>query len=978
MKQFRRIVFLTAFCLCSMYPLNVAAQATSGTIAGVIRSAAGSPVAGVSVTVRNQDNGATRRVQTDTLGRYRSSLLPLGSYEVTAERSGYFAAQQSGIVLRIAQTITVGLTMRPSPGESSAIAARQPLIDRDRKQPSTTLDSRFVANLPVRGRKFLDLGVLVSGATEFGDRETSATADFSGVSHFYANGLVDGMDAYQAFSNLPKAKFLVPFEYNQSAIQEFQVMAGNFSAEFGRSAGGLVNVVTRSGTNQWHGEASYFFMDSALNSIPRFAATKPDTGEHLIGGALGGPLINDRLFIFGDYGKQIRNEPMIVSPGTVLDGSEATLASITNPDERQRFLDARDFVQSLVGGFDRDIDQYTGLIRADWRPNATHAVSARFNYQNLHATNVPENGFNTPIVSGMAVSNNGRVQVNNGSLVMQWTAALSAGLLNEARMQFAPSTERQIPNAPGPQVRIGSGRTGIAFGRRDVFPSDLREKRWQWLDNVTVVRGGHEIKTGVDVQHISDRYISLTAVDGSYQFSTLRDFGNGRFNAYTQGFGNPEDSTVSPYYSAFVQDNFRATSNVSVNLGLRYEYQQLDQPSKANPQLPRTGVIPQDKNNFAPRVGISWQPVSNLVVRTSYGIYYGPLPLQVNSVGKTQNGVIQDVRDFRGPAATGIVYPNVFPKNTDPSTLAPGASIVVFSPDFVAPYVQHVNLEVERQIRSDFSVSTGWMYTKGTKLRSNEDINLFPPGQRVVSIQDTARNISGLIAVPFFSSVRPMPYFNQVDEFRSDNNSVYHAFVVQVNKRYSSGLQFLSNYTLSKLIDRNQAPGNQIQCCTSDNVYDVGAERGLGRRDQRHRVNFAAVWELAHGLRVNGIVKAGSGRPYTAMITGDSGGDLNGNGSRGGDRAPFFGSNTFIGPGYASLDASIQKVFSIEGKSVHVGIEAFNLFNRANYLRPAPEYYTLTNVQGGISRLDGPPPSFGKPADAMRSRELQLVARFYF
>src|SRR5262249_26444313 len=159
-----------------------------------------------------------------------------------------------------------------------------------------------------------------------------------GVNHFYANGLVDGVDAYQAWSNLPKAKFLVPYEFSQSAIREFQVMPGNFDAEFGHSAGGLVNVATKSGTNRWHGDISYFFGDSALDAAPRFAATKPKTRDQLVSGSIGGPLVRDRLFIFGGADLQRRTEPMIVTFGTVLDGFDTTLASITNPDERQRLL----------------------------------------------------------------------------------------------------------------------------------------------------------------------------------------------------------------------------------------------------------------------------------------------------------------------------------------------------------------------------------------------------------------------------------------------------------------------------------------------------------------------------------------------------------------------------------------------------------------------------------------------------------------
>src|SRR5262249_34267815 len=454
-------------------------EATTGVIEGTVRSENGSGLPAALVTITNQDDGTQRRIATDLLGRYRSPSLTLGSYQVAAERQGFITVQQSDIVLQIAQTLNVSFTLKQASGEAVTVVARQPMIELERKQSSTTLNHRFLDNLPVRSRKFLDLGVLVPGATEFGERDTNATADFSGVNHFYADGLIDGTDAYQAWTNLPKAKFLVPFEFSESAVREFQVLAGNFNAEFGRSAGGLVNVVTRSGTNEWHGEGSYFFSDDALNSKPRFAATKPKTPELVLGASSGGPLVKDRFFIFGDYSQQIRTEPLIVTSGTVLDGFDATLASITNAAESQRFLTARDLVRSFTGDFTRDIDQYTSLIRADWHPTSIHAISARFNYQNLHATNVPENGFTTPIVSGMAVSNNGKAQVDNGSFSAQWTASISPRWINEARMQFAPGTERQIPNAEGPQVRIGSERSGITFGRRDVFPSTLDEKRWQ-------------------------------------------------------------------------------------------------------------------------------------------------------------------------------------------------------------------------------------------------------------------------------------------------------------------------------------------------------------------------------------------------------------------------------------------------------------------------------------------------------------------
>jgi hypothetical protein len=462
--------------------------------------------------------------------------------------------------------------------------------------------------------------------------------------------------------------------------------------------------------------------------------------------------------------------------------------------------------------------------------------------------------------------------------------------------------------------------------------------------------------------------------------------------AYTQGFGVPEDTTVSPYYSAFIQDNIKLGSTLSMNAGIRYEYQDFGVATLTNPQFPQTAHVPRDKNNFAPRLAFAWQPVPKFVARTSYGIYYGPLPVQVNSVAKTQNGVFQTLREFRGPTVTGApVYPQIFPADPKPQVPIPGARIIAFSPDFASAYIQQVNFELEREILADLSVSSGWLYTKGTRLRSNVDTNLFPPGTRTFEVRDTARNVATLLTVPSFGgpASRPFPFFDQISEFRSDNNSVYHAFFVQLKERYSHGVQFLFNYTLSKLIDRDPAPGNQITCCSSDNPFDSGNERGVGRRDQRHRVNLAAVWDLPNveggspllsvlrGWRVSTITKAGSGRPFVPTVTGDQGGDLNLDGLRG-DRVPLFSRGTFIGPGYATVDLGLHKVFSWEGKSIDAGFEAYNLFNHANYLRPVTDYYTLTNVQGGISRLQGPLPSFGTPQEATRSREMQIVLKFYF
>jgi hypothetical protein len=973
-------------------------QWMNGTIEGTVTSETGAPVAGATVLLKNRNNGSQRQIRTNPQGRYRALQLPLGVYDIEVQQPGFSTARQTGLVLSVAQRLDASFRLNPPAGREIANPVVVPaVLDTTRQFPAAAINRKLVENLPLVGRKFLDLGVLVPGGTESGDRDTSATAVFSGVNHFYTNMTIDGGTALQAWSNLPRGKFMVPYEFSPNAIEEFQVLTSDFPAEFGRSAGGLINIVTKSGTNQWHGDASYYLSDSAWNATPRFASSKPDTQQQQIGGSLGGPLVGNKLFLFSNYDQQTRNEPVIVTPGTVLDGFDTTLATITNQAERQRFIAAGDFVRSQLGDFDRDLDNRTFLARTDWQAAPNHSITTRYNFQDFDANNVPENGFNIPISSGMALSNLGRVGVKNHSLVTVWNAAMSPSVFNEARLQFAFGREDETANTNDPQVRIGNQRTGFTFGRRQNFPTLLRETRWELADNLTLSRGRHEFKTGMAIDRAADRGTSLPSRAGAYQFNNLRNFANGRYQQYVQAFGTAEDRVVSPIYGVFFQDNIKVGINFNVNIGVRYEFQDLMSPSVTNSQFPQTGQIRNDKNNLAPRFGFSWSPGAShrQVLRGSYGIHYAPLPLLVNSFARTQNGITQYTLTYRGAADNRGASPDApeYPAILPPQPPGARSDITVFSRDFATPYVQHANLEIEREIISDLNASVAWHFTKGTRLRRNDDINLFPPVLQTVQVRDTQRNIFGPYAIYSFGgpAARPFAAFNQIDEFAFDNNSVYHALVLQARKPYGNGLQFLFNYTWSKLIDSEEAPGGQTLCCSTENPF-ARDERGLARRDQRHRANLAVVWDLPSltnsssvarhalgGWRFSGILKAGSGRPYTATITGDNSGDLNGDAVRGGDRAPFFGRNTFTGPGYASADTSLEKrLFVREQKSLGVSLEVFNVFNRANYLRLVTDYFNLRNQPDGSILLEGPLPSFGMPQDATRSREVQLALKFKF
>jgi hypothetical protein len=991
-------------CLCLLRSDTFGqSQAVNGVIEGTIVDARGASLPDVTVVIKHQDTGLERQVETDKAGRFRATLLPVGNYEVAARHTGFAPSRRAGVVLELAQTLNVDLTMNAEGiGLNDNLLTKGSSLETERKQPSTRLNERFINSLPVSGRKFLDLGVMVPGATEFGERDTQATADFAGISHFFSGMLADGTDAYQAWTHLPRGTNLVPFEFSQDAIREFQVLSSSFTAEFGRSAGGLMNVITKSGTNLWHGDVFYFITGSSLNAAPRFAVQEPDSSQQQFGGVLGGPIKKDKLFLFGSYEQQIRSDPVQVTSGTVLTGFDNVLASVTNIEERQRLLQARDFTHSQVGNLDRDLDQLSLLGKTDWQINPQHRLSARFNHQNFKATNVPANTFDIPaVITRSAPSNNGRVTVKNNSLVLQAGSLFSSQLVNEARFQFAFGDERTTPNAPGPQVRIGSESGGFVFGGSENQPASLDEHRWQGLDNVTVLKGRHEIKTGFDINRVSDGSVFLRAVEGSYRFNDLRDFANGRYLSYLQGFGIPSVDVVNGYYNFFVQDTFKVTSGFSLNFGFRYELQHLQQPTVTNPEFPQTQQpTSDDRNNFAPRFGFAWTPgARKTVVRGNYGVYYAPLPIQVNGAALTNNGVYQASRLFRGPAdpqgaSPGAPnYPEVKPADFSLQSPSPGARIVAFSPDFTHPYVQHFNVEIERELATDLTLASGWLFTKATRLRRNDDLNLFPPAPEAVDVRDSRMSLFGPVTISSFGgpASRPFPFFDQITEFKFDHSSSYHSFFVQANKRYGRGFQFLANYTLSKLIESGFTAGNAVDCCASENPFDPRDERGLGRRDQTHRFNFAAVWDtpglatdnfvakhLLNGWQLSPIVKVGNGRPYTATVTGDLGGDVNRNRDPL-DRAPFFGRNTFRGPGYAAVDLRVQKTARFDnGKSIQFIVEFFNLFNRGNFLRPYTDYYTLIEIAGGPNRLEGPLPTFGQEYNALRSREIQFAIRFSF
>lgn len=932
-----------------------AQTAATGNIEGVVTDPTGAVLPGVAVVVRNTETNATREAVTDGDGRYRASALPPGIYEVTVSLSGFSAKPISNIAVLVGQTHPVDVRMSPAGlTETIEVRADASVVDTARTDVSTVVGERAIANLPINGRRWENFVLLSPGVTNDGG---FGLVSYRGVSGLYNNNTIDGVDNNQAFFSEARGRTRASYSVSQAAIREFQVGVSNFSAEFGRAAGGTVNAVTRSGTNTSRGEAFYFIRDDAFMAREPFATTVPDERRQQFGVSAGGPIRTDKLFYFVNFDQQLRTFPGFVrtSNPTFYD------QSCTAPG-----CDAtKEFFRSLEGFFDREGNNRIFFGKIDAPINNRHTLTAQYN---LHRWN-SDNGIQTqPILNGTANSANGEDIVKTDFAVVSLNSVLSQRWLNEFRTQIGRDFEAQNPNSEGPSTTVTGG---ISFGMPNFLPRPKYpdERRYQVINNVTYYAGAHSLKAGLDINYVTQDIINLFQGGGVYSYGNLQsiaadcpkgssgctplaDANRGRhYNNYIQQFdlrggdlrGDAYFTTTD--YNFFLQDTWNATARVTVNAGVRYEYQKLPQPGEAevkgivlngNPAYPQTTSFNQDKNNWGPRVGVTYDVLGDhsTMVRGGYGLYFGRTSNSVLFSALTNNAVTFATYSFNATSAGAPTYPEVL---TAPPT-GPGSrpNIQFLSPELERPEVHMADLVLERQLPWDITGSASYLYSRGTHLPTFIDRNLPAPNAEITYVL----NGQSLGTFPFYRGSRPDAAIGSAIEVVSDVESTYHALVLAANKRFSQGLLFNVNYTLSKARDTGQNSTTFISnFMTVFDPNNIAAEEGLSNTDRRHR--FVASWHYApaflYGVQVGGVFTAESGLPLDATI---ASGGLTGtgavlttasNGAGGSFRAPFEERNAYRQDGRKTLDFRLSKEFDLGGRKRIVALaEAFNLFNWRN------------------------------------------------
>ncbi|MBI4749857.1 MAG: TonB-dependent receptor [Acidobacteria bacterium] len=986
--------------LAAVAPTLAQARATGGAIEGTVTDPTGAVVAGATVTVKNIQNGLEREVTTAEDGVYRIPALDVGTYDISIKVEG-FAPQTVRTELLIGRTSVVNfsLTVGSSGGEIINVTAdAASIVETTRTQQSANVNDRAIRELPVNGRNFLEFVRLTPGVNT---DPRGGDISFGGLRGTANSLLIDGADNNNTFFGQTIGRTgsgRGPYQFSQSSVREFQVNTNSFSAEFGRAGGAVINVVTKSGTNEFHGDANIYFRDRSLNAEESIAKAnrrpKPRNRIYQFGGTLGGPIAKDRAFFFFNYDGQRNTEPQPVILG-VAPPSDPVSQAVANQ------------LRAFTGNYDRKFDQDVFIGKVDWRINDKNQYSVRYNRQNFTGTNLENSGPQS------ALEHTGNSLVTTDTLTNQLTTIVKPNLINELRVLFSRDKEPGASNSTNPEADIRQGGIPIlAIGRNNFSPRETTEKRFQVIDTMSYLRGAHNMKFGVDVvvNRIFNFFPGLFS--GVYSFTSYADFADGKpGGGYRQAFaGEGTDGPISRpnsnEFAAFFQDDWSVTPRLKFYLGVRYDVQRKSEPPIANsdPQLAAFNIstkgINQDTNNFAPRLGFAWQPFDDggkTVIRGGYGIFYGRTPSIMLGTAHTQNGISVRTLSFSGDNVPS--YPGNF--TTPPTTGVPATpSLYFFAKDYVDPMIHQGSFGIERELTKDLSLSVSWLMVRGVRQSRSRDINFSAPVSQLVNVRtSTAINfangqplgtLTGTLFIPRYGA-RPATRFDRLTQFESTGDSIYHGLVVALNKRFSQNFQGLISYTWSHAID-NKPDQTSVVVGVDDfknqeDPLNTAAERGDGESDTRHRFVLSYSWDLAYarnlsnpvakaildGWSLSGILTATSGRPYSATV----GGDLNGDRNARTDRAPGFSRNTFTTDNFVNVDMRLTRTINLTEKyRLQFFAEGFNLFNRFNVGTVNTNRLLFAVIQG--TPTVAPNSTFGQPLTSLGARQFQLAARFVF
>ncbi len=979
----RRILWIFV-CLFAIAPLAVFAQTSNGSISGSVTDDAGAALPGVTVTATNVATHVSREAVTNTTGHYQLALVPPGTYTLKAELSGFLTVQHGNIVVNVGSDTPLDMKLKQGVAETVTVTAAAPVVDTSKSEVSSVVNEKAIENLPANGRNFIDFVLTTPGVVRdvrLGD------ISFAGQRGTLNSMVVDGANDDNTFFGQTTGRTgsgRAPYQFSEDAVKEFQVNSNSYSAEYGRAGGAVINVVTKSGTNDFHGTAFDFYRDKSLNANDYINQinNRPKSPYHFdqYGISLGGPIVRDKHFFFVNWDRQRNSTPNLV----VLGGGKISNFP-TDPDSVKGLA----LLQAQAGDYNRELNQDVGLIKTDSELPASTHLSLRYNKQNFHGVNFENGG----ITNSELHTGNSNVFTDSLAAVVDNTTGGS--FFNEVRGQVSKDREPGEANSDLPEAQVfQGGNVVLVTGRNSFSPRETTIKRGQIADTATYVMANHTIKGGFDYSHDNIFNYFPGNFFGVYVFNSLADYANNKASKYSQAF--PGVGTTGPVthpnlneYGLFAEDEWRAMQSLTLNLGLRYDQQRMAQPSVLNPdqQLQAAGYftnhIPIDTNNIGPRLGFAWTPLGNKTVfRGGYGIFYGRTPSIMIGTAHSNNGINVQTITFTG---AGIPqYPNIYDGPPSGSKANP-ITIFVFDPNFRNPKVQQSSIGVDQQLGNNFAFSATYQYVKGDDLQRSRDTNEGTP-------TTVTANIAGGGTATFTRyTTRPFTNFQRVIAFESTASSKYNGLTLDLQRRFANNWQARISWTHSMVKDNKPDATAVVPFSSGDDSkyvsdpLNINKDWAYGDNDVRDRIVASGVWSLnsyaqgiqntflhvlAEGWSLSGIASYQSGQPYSAKVNSDLNNDQNSSN----DLAPGTTRNQFRLPSQFDVSPRITRDFTVHGTTLQLIAEAFNVFNRSNVNGVNPTMYSYNSSTNTLTKLA----TFGTPTSSSGPRIVQLAAKVTF
>ena len=938
-----RVCRLALLALCAAAPPMALAQETinNASVSGRVTDPSGAVVQGAQITARQTATNLTSTAITDADGRFRFAYLRLGSYEIKVQQPGFRDALRL-LTLTVGSAFELPITLAVVAETNVTVTGEAPVLEAARTQIAGTVPLTEVQNLPLNGRNFLDIALVIPGVSPTNTASNQLFAETSAVPgqglsvssqrNFSNSFIVDGVSAND------DAAGLSGLFYGLDVVQEFQVVTSGGQAEFGRALGGYMNVVTKSGTNTLHGDLYGYFRNQRFNSANALSHTALPLTQAQYGASLGGPIVHDRTFYFTNFEQRELNQSglITIAPANVA-AINTRLAAIGYPGP-----------PISTGQYPNPVHNTNFLGKVDHQFSQNDVFTARYSLYDVHSKNSRGAG-------GLsAASASAGLDDTAQTMAMSNVVTLSPRMVNETRGQFTHSNLQALPSDPiGPAVSI----SGVAsFGTLSGSPTGRLNNLYEIADNLSYQAGAHAIRAGVDFLYNDTTITYPRTIRGSYSFSSLANFLSGTYNnsGFTQTFNNSVVAQTNPNVGFFAQDEWKVNPRLTLNVGLRYDLQFLQ-------------TITTDTNNVSPRAGFAWTPFESrhTVVRGSYGLFYDRVPLRALANAILSAGNTTDVNNLSqislslSPTQTGApVFPNILSGLSIP----PGVlfNLSTMDRNMQNAYSEQGSFEIEQQFGAHSTLTVGYQHLRGLHL--------------IISVN---QNVPTCVASGNNNGCRPNATYANNSQYSPRADSHYDGLHVSFVERPVRWGSVRVSYTYSKALDNV----GEFFFSGPINQFNIWQDYGRSDDDQRNRLvldgtihspmgKASTPWErIRNGFQLSSMLQYYSALPFNITAGSNT---VQGTGARPTINGAFISRNAGSGFDFFNVNARVSRTFAIsERLRLEAIAEAFNLLNHTNGV-------TLNGVFGAGAYPTNPSATFKQITAVADPRTLQFALRMSF